>query len=142
MTESTLHGLAAKLGHDPCKGFVCVCPAFTPIWFDVIVPILCVLSCYTVYFFAHLLTSTTVTVSAALFGCHLYQLPPFYVTTLLSHAVCLAEAACSLFVSAENPFQLLCAVMANPIATLETTMGKIKVELFLDRVPITAHTLA
>merc|ERR1719262_455713 len=28
--------------------------------------------------------------------------------------------------------------MPNPIATLNTTMGEIKVELFLDRVPITA----
>jgi len=28
--------------------------------------------------------------------------------------------------------------MPNPIATMETTMGSVKVELFLDRVPITA----
>merc|ERR1712085_126617 len=36
--------------------------------------------------------------------------------------------------------EFLPAAMANPVATMDTTMGVIKVELFLDRVPITASS--
>ena len=37
---------------------------------------------------------------------------------------------------------LACVAMANPIATLETSLGNIKVELFVDQMPITAGNFA
>merc|ERR1712085_35073 len=36
--------------------------------------------------------------------------------------------------------EFLPAAMANPVATMDTTMGVIKVEVYLDRVPITASS--